>query len=772
MKYITILFYLLWSTNLLALEQKPHSVIQKEINTLIINNNDKTQSAFFIRIDLSNDNSNLTDIAHLTEHLLFKGTHENPSFNAFTTYLTNNNIKSNGRTFNSYIDFHFIIDNNKLEDAIPRIVQQFTQPLFNASQIEKELRPFQEEVNGSLHKNSYKISKCLFNNKNIITRNIESLSSTQLSTEIQQWYKNIFTPDNISFMLWTSKSEQTLKTLLNNALSHYNFPDVTLSNKKINHPNHGHEKIYCSMSKNTNQGSVFELQFENKNFHMNMETQVFFTLLSLNNKQGSLLSELKKNTSFDSITHVSVDNTEIIQFSSNIPYTLADTVIAKRIFFSYLELLKENKLPNEVKNSLILHKVFPISKGYKYLTLQDQFNKNTKQWFNGEDLHQKLASIANFLLKSNPVWVIDERIKPSEKSNIENNESMISTLASLDIKLLDFTPNKSFIDYRTTNYKEIEFLSYPELSPIGDNLSIQTFKENSEIDLTSLLISIKSTSNNNSEIIDFNKIKSLFLERNKKYLELLKNNFIYIQLETSNGLAIRISSYTSTFSNLTNNFMNRLQETINEVTPLEMSAEFVLLGTVTKQIFHDISQQSKKYFSPTSNLNVRNIKSYSCSSNCINFPLTFISRRKAIIFTKLLIELSNQRLLNDIRFSQVISYDAKIALTFKKNHPELRIFASNNTIKIKDYLFDFLMMNNYKYIVDNNDEFNAAKDEILADLDKTISYKSTVEYYWEENVINGLPLRNIKNDIEQLKDMSFTEFIEIYNDFIRLHQKT
>jgi len=768
MRNITIVLCLLWSVNLYSLEQSSQGITHEPIKKLIITNNDKTKSVFLIRIDLSNDQSNIEDIAHLTEHLLFKGTHENPQFNAFTTYLTNNNIKSNGATYTNYIDFYYIIDNKILESAIPRIVQQFTQPLFSPSQIEKELIPFQEETNNSRRKISYQIDSCLSSKKNKSIEHITSFSPQQISIKVTQWYKKIFLPQNISLMLWSSKPKKALNTLLNNTFSYYDFHNAILENDGAHYvkPNDNNKKVFCSIT-TTDQSSVFQLRFENKKFHTDIDIQVFLTLLSLNTSNGSLLSELKKHTNFDGITHVSIDNTEIIEFHSKTTYTLTDTLIAKKILFNYLRLLKNNKLPNEVNHSRTIHKLFPITQDYKYLTLQNKFSKGTKQWLNGEDLQQKLASMARFLLESEPTWIIDDRIKSQD---IHNENFIEKALASLDINLLDLTSNKHFSDNRTEHYKEIEFLSYPVLSSINQNLAVQTFKQESDVNLTSLLINIKPTPTKLLKTIDFNKIKENFIQDNKHFLTTLKTDFIHVKLEADNGLSIRVSSYTPTFVDLINDVMNRLQRSINKATTHQMTAEFTLLGTVTKQILFEVSQHSKKYSSPISENKIIATPKYVCAPNCINFPLAFASRNKSIAFAKVLISLSNERLLSDIRFSQVISYNAEIALTFKKTIPELRIFASNNNIDINDYLSNFLMATNYNYLSNNKKKFNIAKRNLIINLRKITSYSNVVDYYWFEQVTYGLSIHKINDEIEEIENMSFAEFIMMYKKFITSHK--
>ena len=757
----TPIFFLLFSSSLFADSELNHT------NQFSAQSHNSKTSVLLIRLNTSGTNNKIKDLDHLMEHLLFKGTQKHPKYNGFMSFLVEQNISSNAITSNEYIDFYYKINNDILEFATLRIMSQFNSPLFSPEQIKKELIPFKEELLKNKLNIYPKLSQCLYNQSHDLKFNssIYLLDENDISKHMQHLYKQTFKPDNLTFFLWSSQSQVTLKGILAKAVNNLPFSNNTLKNDKLTEDPSRSTFAFCEEA-NSPKNNLFHLTFDLKDYFIEEDISFFFSLILSKKGAGSFIHQLKENTHFKSVSFMPFGNSLTVSFSAKNEYSIDDVIKAKLMFYEYLNMIIDNKLTNEIKHSVIADYLYPLERTYHYSEIIKKFNQTVKNPFEGESLYERLASLTKYLLLQNQDWAISLKLKDQFNSSIDMSSyekhfaSSLSTDFSND-EVNPFLPSPNFDKDSKDKALNTDFKKLTHITPI---YSVQYNKTK----LVSLILQIETIDQNDSKLL-FSLIKKHFMEQNKDILNTLTNAYVDFSINSNNSLNLLVISYHANFSMVLKEIMSRLQSSLLIYNKEEdYSARMLLTGNVNKSTIDSVSAIVFEYFAVKIDEHNKmdknnNFEQSLCGINCIAFPLSFIDKNEAHAFGKILQRLSANRFFHEIRFNKAVSYDANVVLYYKDNTPEIRITVSNSEVDLTDYINDYFINVNKKLITSQENEFNNAKQKLIDNLDNKKSFFPLVKHYWKELIKRSQISQGIMVEKEQIKKLNFDRFIEILN---------
>lgn len=96
-------------------------------------------------------------LAHFVEHMLFMGSKKYPSENELMKFIFGHGGSTNAYTSQDATTYHFVIDNNFLEEGMDIFGQLFIEPLFNADAIEREMNAVDSEHMKNLNQDGWRM---------------------------------------------------------------------------------------------------------------------------------------------------------------------------------------------------------------------------------------------------------------------------------------------------------------------------------------------------------------------------------------------------------------------------------------------------------------------------------------------------------------------------------------------------------------------------------------------------------------------------------------
>jgi len=753
------IFFFLFSSYIFAGSELSH------VNQFIAQSHNSKTSVLLIRLNTSNTNNNIEDLDHLMEHMLFKGTKEHTKYNDFMSFLNKMDISNNAKTHTEYIDFYYKINNDILESAIDRILSQFNEPLFSPEQIKRELVPFKEELLKNKLNAYPKLNQCLFNQSKKLKFNskIELLDENQLSRNIKNLYQQFFKPENFTFFLWSSHKKDKLEKTLSRALNNLSFPVNTFKNVVIKEKSAPSVFAFCEEA-NSPKNNLFHLKFDLKDFFVEEDIHLFFSLILSKKAPGSFLHQLRKNTQFSHVSFIPTGTSLTFSFGTEIDYGIEDVMKAKLMLYEYLNLIIDQRFTNEINSAAIANYLYPLERTYHYSEIIKKLNQVSKKPFEGESLNVRLANFVSYLLIQNQDWAISINLKGqlNNSKEVKSYEKYVTPYLVTDFKdekINPFLPSPRLSPFPVPRSLNSDFKTLTYITPA---YSVQF----NETNLISLVLQIE-TANFTGSNINFSQIKKHFMEQNKEILNTLANAYVDFAIDSNNSLNLRITSYHGNFPVVLKEIMGRLQKSLFLYSE-DYSARMFLTGNVNESTTLNVSEIVYDYLKVSVNDNSKmggsnNIKKTSCGVNCIAFPIGYIDKKEAHAFGTILQRLSSNRFFQEIRFNKAVSYDANVVLYYKDNNPEIRIMVSNSKVDMTDYINNYFININRTIIENQKSEFNKIKQESIDKLDNKTSFVALVMHYWKGLTERSLISQGLSAEKEQIRKMSFDRFIEILN---------
>ena len=133
-------------------------ILSNDLKVLLISDPESDYAGVGLNVNVGsfNDPVDMPGISHLLEHMMLKGSKKYPNSLEFASYLEENKGEKNEITGSENTIFYFIIENNKLQNALEIFSRYFLEPIFNKDSFLGEIEQIDQEYQHIISKNEYK----------------------------------------------------------------------------------------------------------------------------------------------------------------------------------------------------------------------------------------------------------------------------------------------------------------------------------------------------------------------------------------------------------------------------------------------------------------------------------------------------------------------------------------------------------------------------------------------------------------------------------------
>ena len=233
----------------LDLKNKYKKGILKNGMKFIISDNPLHNTAsivFFVRVGSRNESTKEYGLAHLLEHILFKGTKKYPTYKLLNERIDSLHINTNAGTTKNYTNFFFKLPSKNFLEGLELLKEIIFNSIIDENELKKEKKVVIEEINQSIDDsieyagdlldiNLYKnhpLSHLILGNK----QNVRRISRGELFN----FYKKYYIPNNICLALSGNIPNNINKILENMFMNNksknikFNFKNINLDLQKPN----------------------------------------------------------------------------------------------------------------------------------------------------------------------------------------------------------------------------------------------------------------------------------------------------------------------------------------------------------------------------------------------------------------------------------------------------------------------------------------------------------------------------------------------------------
>ena len=158
-------------------------------------------------------------MAHFVEHMLFKGNEKHPEENELIKYITENGGTFNACTGCNFTEYMFSIENSCFEKALNHFSQFFISPLFNASEITREMHAVDQEFKNNMDNDFRRmelVQQELCNpyhpHHMFSTGTLQTLEKASQNA-LKEWFQKYYKANAMTLVLYSSDSIETLEKL-------------------------------------------------------------------------------------------------------------------------------------------------------------------------------------------------------------------------------------------------------------------------------------------------------------------------------------------------------------------------------------------------------------------------------------------------------------------------------------------------------------------------------------------------------------------------------
>lgn len=134
-------------------------ILENKLKVLLIQNTKSTQAYASLNVGVGSlvDPVEFNGLAHFCEHMLSMGTKKFPGINDYSKKLAETGGSENAFTTPWSTNYHFETSNEYLEQILEMFSDQFINPNFDASAVDKEINAVDSESVNSLKNDSQRI---------------------------------------------------------------------------------------------------------------------------------------------------------------------------------------------------------------------------------------------------------------------------------------------------------------------------------------------------------------------------------------------------------------------------------------------------------------------------------------------------------------------------------------------------------------------------------------------------------------------------------------
>jgi len=195
--------------------------LKNGIKVLLVSDSKAFQSGAALAVNAGswNDPKKYPGMAHFLEHMLFKGNKKYPEENQFIQSILDRGGMFNACTGGTFTEYMFSIDDKYYIDLLDRFSHFFIDPIFNPSEIERELYAVDQEFERNKEHDGWKrylvnkeMSNPLHPHHLFSTGNANTLKGIPPS-ELIKWFENHYSPEIMTLILYSSLPIEELEKL-------------------------------------------------------------------------------------------------------------------------------------------------------------------------------------------------------------------------------------------------------------------------------------------------------------------------------------------------------------------------------------------------------------------------------------------------------------------------------------------------------------------------------------------------------------------------------
>lgn len=186
---------------------------------------DKSAAAIGVLAGSWDDPKQYPGMAHFCEHMLFKGSKKYPDESGYFKFIFDNSGDPNAFTAADRTVYIFSINHQAFEEALDRLSHFFIDPLFDRSNIAKELFAVDQEDSKNLEndpRRAYMISKEIGNpnhpNAKFSTGNSKTLSAIP-PAELKKWFETNYSANQMALCVYSNLELDVLTKMVTDKFS-------------------------------------------------------------------------------------------------------------------------------------------------------------------------------------------------------------------------------------------------------------------------------------------------------------------------------------------------------------------------------------------------------------------------------------------------------------------------------------------------------------------------------------------------------------------------
>jgi insulysin len=266
---------------------------------------DKAAAALDLHVGSYQNPIERQGLAHFLEHMLFLGTKQYPDPGAYQAFIKEHGGIHNASTGLEHTNYFFDVNADNLSDALDRFAPFFTDPLFDASYVDRERNAVESEYQLKYKKDSrrqWDVLREIANPKHPLAKfnvgNLDTLADTERSdvrTELINFYKKYYSANLMTLVLLGKESLDELYFMAYDKFSSIEDKQVKIKSYQARYINPSELPLQVNVSplKDTRELNLL-FEIPNLSSHWASKPAQYLASMIGYEGQGSLLQALKR----------------------------------------------------------------------------------------------------------------------------------------------------------------------------------------------------------------------------------------------------------------------------------------------------------------------------------------------------------------------------------------------------------------------------------------------------------------------------------------------
>jgi len=291
-------------------------VLNNELRVVFVNNKNSTKSGVSLSVSVGSFDETIEGTAHFLEHLLFMGSTKYPDENKYGSFISENGGYTNAYTADTYTNYMFEINSEKLIEALDIFSQMFVSSLLNESAIERELQAVNSEFTNYCNSDGWRtneVFKCIGNKNHPFTKfnvgNEKSLNIPGIMDHVRELYESKYSANLMNLVIVTNIEFDQLESPVRSMFEQIKNKNYTMN--KIYPPFYTslQKTIYIVPIKNKHTLNItWQVKSPSEMDNYKWKPLLFLSHILGHECEGSILSTLKKLNLASSLSAYTSEN--------------------------------------------------------------------------------------------------------------------------------------------------------------------------------------------------------------------------------------------------------------------------------------------------------------------------------------------------------------------------------------------------------------------------------------------------------------------------------